>query len=76
MTMVKLPTLKDYWAKSNYYHIDLCSNLMTRKKFLLILSSIHYGSDTVAVNENNIAKQFEKINPLIKSLNNKFRQSL
>lgn len=67
----KLPSLRHYWSNSDDVRVPIIADNMARDRFLTILSNLH-------VNDNNLidpSKQdiLHKLRPLLKELNNKFK---
>lgn len=72
MGLTTVPTINLYWSKDPLYHNKYISSVMTRDRYLLILSCIHYANNETA----DLTNRLYKIEPLLSILLNNFQTVL
>ena len=70
MGIVKLPHFDLYWSSDLIFDNKFVKNIMTKNKFLSILSNMHFNNNDTPVKNS----KFIKIEPLITLLDNKFNK--
>lgn len=60
MGIIRMPSMRDYWSRDNFYHNKVCSSTMSRNRFELLLSMLHFSN-----NENLGSDRLCKIQSLI-----------
>lgn len=53
MGLVKVPSMADYWRKSNIFHIPFPAQVMSSRKFFTISSALHLSDPKVDAENNN-----------------------
>uniref|UniRef100_A0A3B3BY38 PiggyBac transposable element-derived protein domain-containing protein n=1 Tax=Oryzias melastigma TaxID=30732 RepID=A0A3B3BY38_ORYME len=63
MSVLDLPRMTDFWRQSTIFHVPFPATVMTRERFMAILSSLHF-SDPEKDEENEQKKSTEDYDPL------------
>ena len=69
MGLVKLGSLENYWSKKRIYHQAILNSVLSRNRFQLLLSMIHFSDNATAQDGDRLAK----IQPLIDILESNFK---
>ena len=70
MGLVKLSSLKDYWAKDGIYKQTIPQSVMARNRFQLLLSLLHFNdNDTIRTGD-----RLAKFQPLLDVLEQNFKE--
>lgn len=69
MGLVRLGALPDYWATKGIYRQDIPKNTMSRNRYQLLLTLMHFNDNETMQNGDRLGK----IQPLIDILQNKFQ---
>ncbi|KAK7097638.1 piggyBac transposable element-derived protein 4-like [Littorina saxatilis] len=76
MGIVKKPRMSDYWSRHPALHASYCSQLMSRNRFMDILSFLHMNDNTTSVPFGEEGHDpIHKIRPLVTHLNTKFQET-
>lgn len=69
MGLVKVGCLKDYWSKDSLYNFSIPGKLMSRNRFQLLLSFMHFSDNNSIVPGDRLAK----IKPLLDMLQTRYQ---
>ena len=69
MCLVRFGILENCWSKKVIYHQTIPASVLSRNRFKLLLSMIHFSNNTTAQDDDRLAK----ILPLINILENNFK---
>jgi hypothetical protein len=70
MGLVRLSKLRDYWSSDNYYCNPAVTKTMTRHRFELLLTSLHFADNDLVDRGNRLYK----IMPVLDLLNSSFQK--
>ncbi|KFB46173.1 piggyBac transposable element-derived protein 4-like protein [Anopheles sinensis] len=70
MGLVKYPSIESYWSTNVLYQIPFPSTVMSRNRFEILLTMLHFSNNETADTSNSLYK----INPLVNGLNENFQK--
>nr|XP_018899375.1 PREDICTED: piggyBac transposable element-derived protein 1-like [Bemisia tabaci] len=68
MGLVKMPSIPCYWARDDLYKNNIAPSAMSRNRFELLLSMVHFADNR----DNPTGSRLHKIQPLVDKLANNF----
>ena len=75
MCIVKKPRISDYWSRHPALHASYCSQLVSRNRFMDILSFLHVNDNTTFVPfPQDGHDPIHKVRPFITHLNTRFQE--
>ncbi|XP_058121239.1 piggyBac transposable element-derived protein 4-like [Anopheles coustani] len=70
MGLVKYPSIESYWSTNVLYQIPFPSTVMSRNRFEILLTMLHFSNNETA----DTSDCLYKINPIVNGLNENFKK--